>query len=609
MTGTDISPISSPLAEKIGEGDGNLQVKRSTEIDLQIHAEPEKTATARRHLEDLGGGVDGSYDEMLWATLEAGTISTYAHRDGIRKVEEHADPIAHSTSEGVAITNADDLHSLGHKGNGITVAVIDLLFEKDQAEISDQVIGTIGDSSYYNDNSSAHGTACAEIVAEMAPEANLVLASAHVASFPNLMDEITLQFEPEVMSMSLGYKPDIRLDGQDYLSDRIIEYSSGSGSNTTTPGLFAVSAGNEANGSHWDGDWTDTSGNGYMEFDDTGTELFEISNPTSSAEVIVHSDADWSTDQGYSLELYDSSQSFVKAPARTTTPAQAISLIDDHTAYLKIEDESLDGTEHFDIFTWRGPLDFHFPDYTATRSIAIPATSPDANTLTVGAVQHDTDELESFSSRGPTQDGRRGVDITGPDGTQSDTYSGEFYGTSASCPHIAGGCALLFEAAGGPNNDIREAVYDSARDVAGDEQGGLNPPGDTNTEIGFGHLECKAAYDLLQQSLSVSMPNESASQGSQVTFSVTAYDVDSVTIEDLWVDWTVASFDSDGGSFTDDLSSSGSVTFSWGNTQVKAAPTVTIDLPSRYIGGEFGLDVSGSGPSGSASAAAVLTIN
>jgi outer membrane protein assembly factor BamB len=251
--------------------------------------------------------------------------------------------------------------------------------------------------------------------------------------------------------------------------------------------VFCVSAGNEANGSHWDGPWQD-AGNGYMDFGG-GDEFFRIEVNGTSEEVVVQSDADWSTEAGYVVELYDANENFVKSASRSTTPATSVSVPSPGTHYLKIGDEGLDGTEHFDLFPWIG---VDFPVSTSARSLGIPATCPDSTTLTTAAVRHGTDELEAFSSRGPTQDGRRGVDVSAPDGTVSDTYDGEFYGTSAAAPHAAGAAALLAGFPAVDNEDVVEALTSTARDISDPEV-----PAPTNRRIGYGYVELGGGLDDL----------------------------------------------------------------------------------------------------------------
>jgi len=494
MSGSGHPSIAAPLREKLGlAGDwSSASVAPDDEIDVLIHAHSGQGDAAAASVRSRGGTVDSNYSDMVHATVRAERIEALANAGGVRKIEEHSDPKLHSTSEGVGTTNADQLQGLGIEGENVKIAVIDIDFNENQSEIADNVVDTIGGDSTSFSQSGAHGTACAEIVVEMAPRVDLVLASVSGTNFINLMDDITSAHDPDVMSMSLGYKPTLRLDGNDYLSDRIIEYTSASGTNTTDGGIFCVSAGNEANGDHWDGAWQD-GGNGYMSFG--GNELFEIDASSGGEDVVVQSDADWNTFQDYSLELYDSNENPLADPAPTDTPAQAIEIPGSGTYYLKIKDDGLDGTEHFDIFAWGNSISF--PVSTSERSLGIPATCPDPMTLSTGAVKWDTDELETFSSRGPTQDGRRGVDVVAPDATQSDTYNGQFFGTSAACPHAAGAAALLAEFSTVENYHIVEALTSMARSISGDQDDGSLPASRPNPEVGHGHVEARGSLDDL----------------------------------------------------------------------------------------------------------------
>ncbi len=95
--------------------------------------------------------------------------------------------------------------------------------------------------------------------------------------------------------------------------------------------------------------------------------------------------------------------------------------------------------KNFHLYSYYHNLQYQ----TASGSYTIPADSP--NAIAVGAVDYSTPTtLESFSSRGPTQDGRIKPDLVAPDGVSTATYGASaFHGTSASAPHTAGAAALV----------------------------------------------------------------------------------------------------------------------------------------------------------------------
>lgn len=136
--------------------------------------------------------------------------------------------------------------------------------------------------------------------------------------------------------------------------------------------------------------------------------------------------------------------------------------------YVEVEDVDTDEPHHFDVWGQFSDVNIPTPWATDERSIGIPATSRDDTLLSVAAVQavdvgdgegetglafdENEGDLASYSSQGPTQDGRRGIDLAGPShvstvarGPVEEVFG--FNGTSAAAPHVAGAAALLYQAA------------------------------------------------------------------------------------------------------------------------------------------------------------------
>lgn len=108
------------------------------------------------------------------------------------------------------------------------------------------------------------------------------------------------------------------------------------------------------------------------------------------------------------------------------------------------------GTYHIAILKYSATEDLHLEVYlieivlnehqVASSSLEVPSCAEGG--FTVGATDYATDEVEYYSSRGPTNDGRIKPDVTAPDNVT--TSYRRFLGTSAATPHVAGAAALLW---------------------------------------------------------------------------------------------------------------------------------------------------------------------
>ncbi len=156
---------------------------------------------------------------------------------------------------------------------------------------------------------------------------------------------------------------------------------------------------------------------------------------------------------------------------------------------------------------------------------APPATAK--NHLTVGAIEADTEEMTSFSSWGPTDDGRMKPDVSAPgcqvggDGGVTSSGSGGGYnvkcGTSMAAPTVTGIGALLLEAYRDKypyrpdfrNSTLRALLAHTAKDLGNDGP---------DHQFGYGAVQAQDAVDHLQTG---SMSESAVTDGASVIIPIT----------------------------------------------------------------------------------------
>ncbi len=406
-------------------------------------------------------------------------------------------------TEGLAAMNGPAWHSAGFTGQGVKVGVIDMGFGDYASLRGTELPSTVGlwqcpaCQLIPGDN---HGTACAEVIMDIVPQATLYLAQMQT-TVDNVSAAQWLRGQGvDVISESVGFTASGPGDGTGTVQSEIGGY-------TSAGGLWVVSAGNWRQ-FHWQGHWTDGDADGWLEFL-PGQEWVDVAEASSgpvwypplsniSADLVWNQWTAPQTDLEFMLMERGSlgGQYYIADASVNPQTGQVGQEPWEHISYTTLLGgwyafavQRRSGPENVDVevFTSRLPLYPNIP----SGSLLSPSDAPGA--FTVAALDAGSPyTLEAYSSAGPTNGpggsltgGSMKPDISGYANVSTWSYglrtAGQsFNGTSAACPHVAGAAALVWSAYPSYTNaQVRQLLESRAVN--------MGPAGKDN-DCGYGRL-------------------------------------------------------------------------------------------------------------------------
>jgi subtilisin family serine protease len=407
----------------------------------------------------VAGGEESAFRNLVQASVPFGELEALSEAPGVVQVRPPLEPIPYVTSQGVGLSNADDWHLQGLTGAGVKVAVLDLGFQGYASRLGTELPASVTAMSFRADaditgGGIPHGTAVAEVVHDMAPEAQLYLVNfdteVELANAAAWLDSQGVQ----VVNASWGYFVSGPGDGTGIVND-VVSASVANGA------FWSIAAANHAQ-KHWSGLFADSDGDSFHEYSgplDEGNLLFGSLFGTMLAGEQMTVELKWNDPWGSACRDYDlyilrtvgqgtqivgASENVQNDGVDCVTgaePWESISIAAPVTDEYYVVVSEFASTS--DAFLHLYSYGHDYLKSVAAGSLGQPADN--AAGLTVGAVNWATPgTIESFSSRGPTDDGRTKPDLVASDGVANATY-GAFSGTSASSPHLAGAAALVLQ--------------------------------------------------------------------------------------------------------------------------------------------------------------------
>jgi subtilisin family serine protease len=443
--------------------------ERGDRIEMWIRFDP--ALFKEDALVPLGIVQDDRYlrvgQDHLQALVPVSSLLALSQLPSVIQISLPPTPAPLVVSEGVARTNAQSLTGSGFTGSGIKVAVLDLGFSGYASKVGTELPANVIVKSFFNSvggngditgGGEIHGTACAEIVYDMAPGATMYLVNYNTLAEMNAAVSYLIGQGVKIISHSVGWFNTSFYDGTGPISS-IVSTANSNGI------LWVNAAGNYAQG-HWDGFFSDPDGNGFNNFSGTDETINVSVNAGDTIEVFMTWN-DWPASAiDYDLFLLSGSQVVASSQGTqngTQEPTEALAYVAPQTGVYQISISKVSGTGSPKIEVFVPDQDLN--EYrVASTSLIDPA--PSANAMAVGAMQYNLNTIESFSSQGPANNGLMKPDITGPDGVSTATYgTRNFYGTSAATPHTAGAAALVWSKnPAQTSSDVRNALQVGAID-------------------------------------------------------------------------------------------------------------------------------------------------
>lgn len=339
----------------------------------------------------------------------------------------------------------DRWRAAGFTGHRVKVAVLDTGFEGYQEALGTALPRQVVVRSFRADErlgGSDHGRRAAEVVASIAPNATLYLVNFSTVTELNAAVDYLVQERVDVVSFSLGYVHNGFGDGTGAVNEAVRR-------GTAAGQAWAVASGNWAQ-QHWAGAYLDGDRDALHEF---------APGRQANAHTFVQGDLitvslRWDEPPGkacsdYDLELRGPDGSLVRASRDIQScqqdPLESIQVLATQTGTYSVRIPGPAGGgpgRRLDLLVVGSP-DRGFPLEASVPAGSLAAPADSGTVIAVGALASALRSEASYSSRGPTADGRPKPEVLAP---AAGPLGGVFSGTSAAAPHVAGALTLLQEA-------------------------------------------------------------------------------------------------------------------------------------------------------------------
>ena len=430
---------------------------------LTVQAERGEVARAAASLGRGAIRVQRRLGSRLQVTADPARIRALARLPGVAGVRPAVAAFAdEALSQGVERSGADVLGRVAGGGAGLTIAIVDMGFGRnlpaleDKGELPpaerletlsfDATSGLAGTNAYGNRTN--HGELVAQTVYDYAPAARYLLVNYHSeADFIAATDAVIAR-RPDIVVHSNSFIEG-SFDGTSPAA-RAVDRAAAAGI------LWLNSAGNYAR-LHWGGPWLDADADDDLDWPNGDSWTF-----TRGAGLPITFALSWTsptvgppTDIDLSLEHLEAdgawtvvARSTDRQPAGAPSAERIVGYLPPAEGTFRLRAILVSGPppeEPLTLFSREIPL----VAISGTAESSIPTPGDAGGAVAVGAVDWRGDRFKSYSSQGPTDDGRLKPDIVAPTDTRLMGPNGfrSIGGTSNAAPNAAGVAAVILAAA------------------------------------------------------------------------------------------------------------------------------------------------------------------
>ena len=450
----------------------NAPLHQEKSVAVTLYVTEGYIQTIRDFLEANGASPRNIGADYIEAYISVSLLPEASTQEGVISIRTIIPPEPGQgtvVSEGAAAHGAPAWHAAGLKGQSVKIGIIDTGFEGFQSLMGTELPSSVEARCYTDvgvftfnladcDNSDGgkHGTAVAEVVFDIAPEAIYYISG--IQSKGDISESVAwmIGHDVDVINMSVTWTWDGPGDGTSPYSDSPLRSVDTAVADSIT---WVNAAGNTAERT-WFGSFSDKNDSDYwhnFEGDD------ECNNVELVASERIRVQLRWDSRWGgatrdldiYLLQTGGGTNDVVALSENEQSggidhdPYEFFSFTPDTDGNYCLAIRHYGGSQPpwIQLQTWsRDTLEYH----TSNGSIGNPSESANSGLLAVGAANwRDTSEINYYSSRGPTPDDRIKPDIVGASGGRTAVYrstdnpEGYVVGTSSSAPHIAGLSALV----------------------------------------------------------------------------------------------------------------------------------------------------------------------